>query len=83
MDNRIKGVYLFRQLSEDIKKKNTIKVGATTPRFDIVGYNGDYDFIKPLINKKNMCYLSLTDTNNFVKADQRRMADYALTKYKT
>jgi len=75
MDNRIKGVYLFRQLSEDIKKKNTIKVGATTPRFDIVGYNGDYDFIKPLINKKNMCYLSLTDTNNFVKADQRRMAD--------
>jgi len=78
MDNLIKGVFLFRQLSDDIKEKNNIKVGAVVPRYDIVGYNGDYDFIKPLINKKNMCYLSLTNTNNFVKADQRRMADYAL-----
>ena len=78
MDNLIKGVYLFRQLSEDIKEKNNIKVGAVVPRFDIVGFNGDYDFIKPLINKRNMCFLSLTETNNFVKADQRRMADYAL-----
>ena len=25
-----------------------------------------------------MCFLSLTETYNFVKADQRRMADYAL-----
>jgi hypothetical protein len=78
MDNLIKGVYLFRQLSEDIKEKNNIKVGAVVPRFDIVGFNGDYDFIKPLINKRNMCFLSLTETYNFVKADQRRMADYAL-----
>jgi len=78
MDNLIKGVYLFRQLPDDIKRANKIKVGAVVLRYDIVGFDGDYDFIKPLINKKNLCYLSLTETYNFVKADQRRMADYAL-----
>ena len=82
MDKLITGVYLFRQLPDGIKKANGIKVGASVPRFDIVGFNGDYEFLKQMVNKKNQCNLSLVETFNFVKADQKRMADFALRNSK-
>ena len=76
MYNLITSVYVFKQLSDDLKDANKIKVGAKIQRYDIVGENsGDYHFIKPLMNRKNQCNIMVDNANRIVKADSSRIAD--------
>jgi hypothetical protein len=76
MDNLITSVYVFKQLSDDLKRANKIKVGAKIPRFDIVGENsGGYQFLEPLFNNKHQCNIILDIANRIVKADSSRIAD--------
>ena len=76
MDNLITSAFVFRQLPDDLKRANKIKVGAKIPRFDIVGENsGGYQFLEPLFNNKNQCNIILDIANRIVKADSSRIAD--------
>ncbi|MCW5516156.1 hypothetical protein [Muriicola sp. Z0-33] len=74
----ITAYYRLVLLSDEVKAKNNIKVGAKVPRYDCVEYSGQYDGINPFINPKGMFKLSLMDTKEFVIADKRRMAEFAL-----
>jgi hypothetical protein len=74
----IESYYLLEILTDVLKAKHKIKVGAVVPRFDCKAYNGDYEGIKPFVNTKGMFKLSLMDTKEFIKADKKRMAEFVL-----
>lgn len=65
-------------LEDEVKQANKIKVGATVPRYDCISYTGNKDALKPFITKKGLMYLRLMESKEFVKADRKRMADFAL-----
>ena len=74
----IEAYYNLEILSDNLKASNKIKVGAKTPRYDCTKFNGNYKGIKPFINAKGMFKLSLMECRDFVKTDNRRMAEFAL-----
>lgn len=74
----IESYYLLEILSDELKAKNKIKVGAVVPRYDCIMFCGQYEGVEPFINPKGMFKLSLMDTKEFVKADKKRMAEFAL-----
>lgn len=79
MDNLITSVYLFKNLPDELKKANSIKVGAKIKRLDCIGINeNNHPFISPLINNKNQCNVSLVATETMVECHTRRKADLLL-----
>lgn len=75
----IAAYYKLSVLSDEVKAKNKIKVGAKIPRFDCIEYNGKYSGIEPFVNKKGIFKLSLMYCKEFIQCNKSRMAEFALT----
>lgn len=75
----IVGYYRLVSLSNELKEKNKIKVGAKIPRYDCIEYIGDYKGITPFVSKKGQFYLNLHEAKNIVKTQKERLAEFMLT----
>ena len=83
MDNLITSVYLLKNLPDDIKRANKIKVAPKIPRFDCIGINeNNHPFISPLVNNKNQCNVSLVAPETMVECHTNRRADLLLRNSK-
>ena len=70
--------YKLVMLSDDLKAKHKIKIGATIPRYDCIQFTGNYDGIKPFINHKGMFYLNLFLAGEIIKANEKRLSEFVL-----
>lgn len=70
--------YKLVMLSDDLKAKHKIKIGATIPRYDCIQFTGNYDGIKPFINHKGMFYLNLFEAKEMIKANEKRLSEFVL-----
>lgn len=72
---RASAYYCFEQLTDDIKKRNGIKVGAKVPRFDCTKAVGYYPPMDALKNKKGQLFTYLSLTNGIINSPDERRAD--------
>lgn len=70
--------YKLVMLSNELKAKHKIKIGARIPRYDCVLYNGDYPGVTPFINSKGMFYLNLFESDKVIKSNERRLSEFVL-----
>lgn len=69
---------LFEQLPDEVKIDHKIKVGASSPRFDLIATSGQYEPFDELKNKKGMLYLYLNETRGIINSPDQRRADRRL-----
>lgn len=73
---KITAYYKFEVLNSEIKIEHKIR---SKVRLDCVGYFDTKDRLQAFVNKKNQLFLYKTDARQFVKANAKRLADFALT----
>lgn len=73
-----KGYYKFEILSNNIKERNKIKTGASVPRYDCTKYFGEYEGLQTFKNSKGMFFLYLHESENLIKANQKRLSEFVL-----
>lgn len=74
----ITGYFKLEMLPDEVKTAHKIKIGATVPRYDCTKYAGQKEHIEPFITSKGMFFLRLMEAREFVKANQKRQAEFAL-----
>lgn len=75
MSDLITGVYLFKDLPNDLKKDRGIKLNPSNPRLDFVGsFDSGYGFTDPLMNTKGYCYVSILEPYGIIDARAKRTA---------
>lgn len=77
------GYYKFVILSNELKARHKIKIGATVPRYDCIKFTGEYEGMTAFINSKGMFMLYLMDSNRVIKADSRRLSEFVLKGIKS
>lgn len=66
------------QLSDDVKRANKIKVGASVVRLDCVSMAGYYEGLDPLISSKGQLKFYLMQTRGIIASSDQRRAGYFL-----
>ncbi len=72
------GYFKFVMLSNELKERHKIKVGAVIPRYDCVKTAGNYEGMNPFINAKGMLMLYLMESDKVVKAEGKRLSEFVL-----
>ena len=76
METNIFSAYLkLEQLSDEVKSRNKIKVGASVPRFDLTRLAGYYKPLESLKNKRGQIILYLNETRGIIDSPDQRRAD--------
>lgn len=75
--------YKFEILSDELKERNKIKVGASVPRYDCTKYSGDYEGIKAFTNAKGMFILYLMESDKVIRANEKRLSEFVLKGIKS
>lgn len=68
----------MQQLTDEVKRANKIKVGATIPRLDCVAMAGYYEGLKPLFSSKGQLKFYLMKTQGLIHSTDQRRAGYFL-----
>lgn len=72
------GYYKFVMLSDDLKVKHKIKVGATVSRYDCIKYAGNYEGMNAFVNSKGMFMLYLMPSEKTIKSNVNRLSEFVL-----
>lgn len=83
MTFQINSYYLLTQLSDDVKIKNKIKVGAAVPRYDCVESEGYYPEMERLVSTKGDLHFYLCETKGVINSPDQRRADRFLQAAKS
>lgn len=76
METNIFSAYLqFKQLPDEVKSRNKIKLGAKIPRYDLTRIAGYYKPIESLKTNKGLVYVYLTETRGIINSPDQRRAD--------
>ena len=66
---------LLEELSDEVKSRNKIKLGAKTPRYDLTRLAGYYKPLENLKNNKGQIILYLNGTKGIIDSSDQRRAD--------